>query len=267
MTDKKILNRKDIKVSLVLTLISVIGITLTLFSQLTAITPEMLNKMSKEMLIAISFVQTLLMVVVMSFLGLKLARATNLTKGILGWIYFEKENNGNKYKLNKSNFYLAIIISFICSSLTVLADKFIWGPLVPEIGNVVHKFDPIYLLSGIFYGGVVEEIILRLFNLSLIAFILYKAFARKKDKENIPSSIYWVAILISTILFALGHLPATLAYFGIASVPIILRMIIFNAIPGLAFGYLYWKKGLEYAIICHMFTHVFNQLIWLPILF
>jgi len=37
---------------------------------------------------------------------------------------------------------------------------------------------------------------------------------------------------------------------------LLLYIFIGNAIGGIIFGWLYWKKGLESAIIAHIFTHV-----------
>jgi len=51
------------------------------------------------------------------------------------------------------------------------------------------------------------------------------------------------------------------------STPIIIRSFILNGIGGIGFGYLYWKKGLSYAILAHMLTHVFMQLVFMPIFF
>lgn len=258
------MNKKDIKVSFVLTLVSMVGIIFVMFNQINSIPVEALKGMPKEVVMVISFIQSTVIVALMSFIGLKLARATNLNNGILGWIYSEEKS---KYKLNKESLIIAIVLAFIYSTLTVFADKFLWGPYIPEIASTAYKFDPVYLLSGMIYGGVVEEIMLRLFVLSLIVFALYKIFARKKDKKNIPTYIYCLAIVVAAILFGIGHLPATLSYFATINSAVILRMIIMNGIPGVIFGYLYWKKGLEYAMIAHIFGHVFNQLIWLPILF
>ena len=147
----------------------------------------------------------------------------------------------------------------------VLGDKFIFGPNIPELGLTVFKFDPLYLLSGIFYGGVFEEVMMRLFFMSLIVFVLFKIFIRKNT--SIPTSFYWIAIIIATLLFAVGHLPATLITFSNVNAIVIIRMLLLNGLGGIVFGYLYWKKGLEYAIISHMFTHIFTQLVLLPIFF
>jgi len=128
-----------------------------------------------------------------------------------------------------------------------------------------YKISLGYLLFGVLYGGVIEELMLRLFFMSLIVFILWKIFARSKDRENIPNIIYVVAIFIATLGFAAGHLPITAQMFGL-STPIIIRCFLLNGVAGLGYGYLYWKKGLPYAICAHMLTHAFMQLVFYPML-
>lgn len=265
--EKKLLNIKDIKISLVLTLLSAIGGGFVVLGQIDSIPAEMSAQMTKIQLIVVSIVQVIIMAFVLSFLGLKLARATNLNKGLLGYIYSEKEDRKGSYKINSKNLLISILAAFVYAGITVLSEKFIWIPNIPELGGGANSFDLMYLLSGVIYGGIFEEIMLRLFVMSLVVFILYKIFAGKKDKYSIPSSIYWIAIIIAGLLFGLGHLPATLAMFGTINSIIISRMMILNGIAAIIFGWLYWKKGIEYAMIAHMFSHVFMQLIWLPILF
>lgn len=60
----------------------------------------------------------------------------------------------------------------------------------------------------------------------------------------------WTAIVISTVLFGLGHLPVTAALTVITPL-VVARAIVLNGIGGLVFGWLYWKKGLEYSIVAH----------------
>jgi len=117
-----------------------------------------------------------------------------------------------------------------------------------------------YILASILYGGVIEEVMLRLFMMSLIAFILYKLFGKKQER---PSVVILVsANVIAAILFAAGHLPATAALMGITPM-IIIRCFLLNGGFGLLFGYLYRKYGLRYAMIAHGGCHVISKLIWI----
>ncbi len=60
----------------------------------------------------------------------------------------------------------------------------------------------------------------------------------------------WPAIVLSNIAFGVGHLPATRAMVPLTPA-VVARALILNSIVGVPCGYLYWKKGLEAAMITH----------------
>jgi len=43
---------------------------------------------------------------------------------------------------------------------------------------------------------------------------------------------------------------------GSLTLPLVIYVITANSIFGIAAGFLYWKKGLEAAMIAHIFAHV-----------
>jgi membrane protease YdiL (CAAX protease family) len=84
--------------------------------------------------------------------------------------------------------------------------------------------------------------------MTLLVWIFYKI---KRTKEDRPTNIgVWLAILITAILFGVGHLPfaATLTK---VTLPLMAKIITLNGIAGIVFGWLYWKKGLESAMLSH----------------
>ncbi len=262
MLNKKALNKKDIKISLVFMILAGLGGLLTALYQAPLVTSAQIGSLTKETFIALFTSQTAILYgLTLGFLGLKLSRATNLNKGILGNIY-----SGEKYKISLNSAMFGIGLGFINAVVITLCEKFIFAKFIPELANTTPVFSPLYLLSGILYGGIVEEIMLRLFFMSLIIFIFYKIFAKKINKQDIPQSIYWAGIIISALIFGIGHLPAASLTFNVTFI-VIFRVVFMNAFAGILFGYLYWKKGFEYAVIAHMFSHIFIQLIFLPILF
>jgi membrane protease YdiL (CAAX protease family) len=111
-----------------------------------------------------------------------------------------------------------------------------------------------------FYGGIAEEILLRLFLVSLLVWIFGRI--RRSKTPLSRSGLVWSAIAIAAILFGLGHLPATAAITELTPL-VIARAIALNGIAGLVLGWLYWKRGLESAIIAH-FTADIMILIVLP---
>ena len=92
--------------------------------------------------------------------------------------------------------------------------------------------------------------------MSLFVFIILKIF-RRKEKNSL---MVWISIILVAILFGLGHLPITSAVVSITPI-VILRAVVLNGIGGIVFGWLYWKKGLESAIISHFVTDIFILII------
>jgi membrane protease YdiL (CAAX protease family) len=99
-----------------------------------------------------------------------------------------------------------------------------------------------------FYGGIGEEVFMRLFLMTLVVWIIHK-LTRKTG--TIPSDKnVWLSIIIVSVVFGLGHLPMTATFTDITPV-VVIRAIVLNGIAGIVFGWLYWKKGLEASIISH----------------
>ena len=113
-----------------------------------------------------------------------------------------------------------------------------------------------------FYGGIGEEILLRLFLMSMLVWIFGKI--TRSEAPLSRSGLVWSAVAITSIIFGLGHLPATSVITDLTRL-VIARAIVLNGIAGLVLGWLYWKRGLESAIIAH-FTADLMILIVLPAL-
>jgi membrane protease YdiL (CAAX protease family) len=99
-----------------------------------------------------------------------------------------------------------------------------------------------------FYGGLDEEILLRLLVMSFLAWLGH--FASKTADGKPTVAVMWVANIIAAILFGLGHLPATAALVPLTPL-VVLRAIVLNGFIGIACGYLYFTRGLESAMISH----------------
>ena len=114
-----------------------------------------------------------------------------------------------------------------------------------------------------FYGGITEEVQMRLFVMSLLAAFGGLFF---KNKEGRPKlGVLWVANILAAVVFGLGHLPSGAAM-GIPLTPLfITRTVFLNAIGGVVFGWLYMKNGLESAMIAHFSGDIVVHVLW-PIL-
>jgi membrane protease YdiL (CAAX protease family) len=151
---------------------------------------------------------------------------------------------------------LSIAIGVVASLLIVALDIFVFQPaLLRELGDSANTLNlqtaqpPAWQgFLASFYGGISEEVLLRLFVMSLIAWL--GSFISKTTDGKPTSAVFWIAIILAAVLFGLGHLPATALLIPLTPL-VITRAIVLNGLAGIGFGWLYWKRGLEFAMIAH----------------
>lgn len=155
----------------------------------------------------------------------------------------------------------ALAISVIGGLALILPDLLFFGKYEQALLDMYAVKPTVsFLLAMVTYGAVIEEVMLRLFMMSLVAFILHMLFERKRE---ITSTVVLAAAnVVSALLFAAGHLPANDMLFGLTPM-IVLRCMLLNGGFGLGFGWLYRKHGLRYAMIAHGGCHVISKLIWI----
>jgi membrane protease YdiL (CAAX protease family) len=99
-----------------------------------------------------------------------------------------------------------------------------------------------------FYGGIAEEILLRLFVMSFLVWL--GRFLSKTSDGKPTNPIFWIANILAAVLFGIGHLP-TMALLVPLTALVITRTVLLNGLIGVVCGWLYWKRGLESAMISH----------------
>ena len=63
--------------------------------------------------------------------------------------------------------------------------------------------------------------------------------------------VLWVANILAAVLFGVGHLPTATAIGLPMTGLLVTQIIVLNGLAGLAFGWLYWRYGLESAMLAH----------------
>jgi membrane protease YdiL (CAAX protease family) len=106
------------------------------------------------------------------------------------------------------------------------------------------------LAARFLYGGITEEIFMRFGLMTLFVWLTAKLLKELKPQ------VYWIGIILSSLLFAVGHFPIVFQTVGTPSIVMISYVLLGNTVGGLVFGWLYWKKGLESAFLAHIFAHV-----------
>lgn len=119
-----------------------------------------------------------------------------------------------------------------------------WWASLPPAAELWQAAGAGFLAS--FYGGIVEEIMLRLGAMTVLVWIGTKLARRDRPGAR----LMWVCILLAAVLFGVGHLPAT-ALLAPLTPLVVARGLLLNGIGAVIFGYLYWRRGLESAMVAH----------------
>lgn len=163
--------------------------------------------------------------------------------------------------IEKKPLLWAVVIAIVGGMGIIVPDLVFFGKYSQAImDSYAVKPTVPYLIAMVTYGGVIEEVMLRLFMMSLLAFIIHWFCRKKYEKTAIWMLV--AANVISAVLFAAGHLPTTAVVLGLSPV-IVFRCFLLNGSFGLLFGWLYRKYGLRYAMIAHGGCHVISKLIWI----
>ena len=202
-------------------------------------------------LIILQVIQSGLLFAVSLFLGLLLAKRVGLGTPILDSV----TRSESVFDKVRAILPISIGLGVLASLLIVGLDVYIFQPaLIQELGekaNVLNQTAQPAAWKGFlasFYGGIAEEILLRLFVMSLLAWL--GSFI-KKTKDGKPTNIiFWIANILAAILFGIGHLPAASLILPLTTL-VVIRIVLLNAVGGILFGWLYQKHGLESAIIAH----------------
>ena len=126
--------------------------------------------------------------------------------------------------------------------------------------EIQERFNP-PLLARLLYGGITEELLLRWGFMTTLVWLAWRLLQRRR---GVPRAVYiWLAIVASALLFGAGHLPAAAVLVGRLSVDIVVFVVGVNTAFGVLFGYLFWRHGLETAMIAHGTAHAVGYLIGL----
>jgi len=212
----------------------VIPYSLALTSSNIEITPVIL---------LLQIVQSIIMFGVVIFFGLLLSKRVGIGLPLLENVLEGK----NQSKELKSLLLPSIVLGALAGILIIFV-SIPFNKLIPEFQNMETIVSAWKGFLASFYGGIAEEVLLRLFMVSLFVWIFFKI---KKTNDGCPTVIgIWLSIILAAVIFGLGHLPATAQIVELNGI-VIARAIVLNGIGGIIFGWLYWKKGLESAMIAH----------------
>jgi hypothetical protein len=153
---------------------------------------------------------------------------------------------------------LALVLGIIAGGVLLVADLFFvpyWPQALRDMALKTTLFEN-FLAS--FYGGINEELLMRFFGFSALAWSLLFVWHQ-------TLVVFWISNSIMTIIFGIGHLPALKSLLGNIPRTMFFRSLLLNAPISLLCGWLFWTFGIETAILAHFCAdivyHVFGTVV------
>jgi membrane protease YdiL (CAAX protease family) len=204
------------------------------------------------LLITLQTLQTALIFAIAIFAGLLFAARVGLTTPILDSLTRRESVTEQIRAILPLSIFLGVVTTLLVLGL----EFFYFQPgMVRELGDAaaalkLQTSQPAAWkgLLASFYGGIAEEIQLRLFVMSLLAWL--GKFISKTPEGKPTGIIFWIANILAAVLFGLGHLPTTALLVPLTTL-VVTRAIVLNGLIGIVCGWLYWKRGLESAMVAH----------------
>ena len=130
-------------------------------------------------------------------------------------------------------------------AMTNLAINLGLASLDPTLHQLlIERFGQLSPWVSVFAAPVIEEVIFRLFCLSVIAVVM----ARFVQDRRV---VFWTALAVSALVFGVMHVlrpePESLELAWIYKSGVTLK----SSVGGLLLGWIYWRWGLVYSIACH----------------
>jgi hypothetical protein len=245
------------KLFVILWLAGMAGVLSVLLIDLSAIIANIPSAAGTEMpfhplvIKLLSVVQTGILLSVAVFIGLQLAPSVGLAAPAA-----EAWTSGASFSAALKPQVLPGVVGGVIAAVAILSTWLFFRPQLPFVfvTRAERLNSSLPILTRLLYGGITEELLLRWGLMTFVVWALWRIFQRGRGT---PRAIYVVsAIVISSIVFGIGHLPIVKALGADFTLSIVTFVVLANSLFGLVAGYLYWRKGLEAAVIAHMSTHV-----------
>ena len=223
--------------------VAILPYALTLLDELPGSVKDALP--SRWILVPLQVLQTMVLLGAATALGLWLGPKVGLGAPMLyGLVRGDREA---RVRL-RAQFLPCAVLGVLVGVAIVLLDLWVFAPRLAAAGRDTANLHPPAWqgLLASFYGGIVEELLMRLGLMTLLVWV----GARLTRTSVPPRGVVWTAIVATALLFGAGHLPTTAAILSLTPL-VIARALLLNGIGGVLFGWLYWKWGLLAAMLAH----------------
>ena len=243
------IHKAGFRLGATLWLLAMMGFVVLAFTVLPQLVAQSPRKIPFAIVLLVSGMQSGVMLLLAVWAGVTLSRQLGLGAPVLeaalagsGW-----------WSALRKQLLPAMLVGLVVGAMLLAAER-----LAPsELKAAGHTVD-IPLAAKLLYGGVTEEVLLRW---GLMTTLLWLPWRVLQKRAGLPRPAFAIgAIVVSAVLFGAGHLPAAVAMGATLTTPVIAFIIIGNSLPGILFGGLYWRKGIEAAIMAHALGHLIGFL-------
>ena len=244
--------RQDLRLAVIMAAVAALA-TVAVFPYLLQVAPGRFDAVPAPLwvLIAIQALQMFVVVTLLAWAGLRMGHRIGMGSPLLQhWINGQAVPAMPRARPWHSAL-LGVGAALPILLLSSVLDPWLLPPPRVEMQDIEGAGNALYGLLASFYGGIVEELQLRLFLLTLVAWGLTWLVRRGRGFDGrVSPGVAWIAIGVAALLFGAGHLPTAAGIWGLDA-GVIARTVLLNAIGGVVFGWLYWKRGLEMAVLSH----------------
>jgi len=209
---------------------------------------------SKQKLILASTAQGLVLAAIAALIGVLLAPRVGLAAPFFEATAVGEWGAAQASVLNQLG--AALMVGSAGIAVFLFAYYVVFRPRMDHHSAVMAERmrDDLGIAGRVLYGGIHEEVLTRWGLMTLCVWLVSLAI-------GVTSAAFWIGILVSGVLFAIGHFPASIAM-GVKKTPWNIATGLFlNTWAGIVFGWLFWHAGLLAAIFAHSLFH----LVWHPI--
>lgn len=149
------------------------------------------------------------------------------------------------------------LVPGLCGGLAGTALLWVLSLIAPDALQTTDPGSAMPLLVKLLYGGVTEELLVRWGAMTVLLWLGWRMVQGGRGAPR--SAVVVAAVVLSSLLFALGHLPAAQALSGVLTPQVLAFVLLGNMAWGLVAGALYARYGLEAALLAHVLAHTLSH--------
>lgn len=232
-------------------LLSMVGVVILAFT----VIPQLLAKSHQQVPLAVaitaSIIQSGVLLLLAVWAGVMFSRPLGLEAPVIEAAL----SRSGTWRALKHQIPPTLIVGIASGGVLLLANRMTPSELLATGQTMAFP-----LAAKVLYGGVVEEVLMRWGIMTTLIWLPWRFVQKKAGSPRVNYVLG--AIFFAAVLFGAAHLPAAATLMGgNLTMPVVIFVILGNCVPGVMFGYLYWRHGIEAAMMAHALAHVVFSLV------